>query len=306
MHIWHETIVRKLPTLLLNLEAELDVHTMMPRRRQAMGSHMRLFYDPAPLHLVRGEGARLFDTTGKAYIDCYNNVATVGHCHPRVARAIANQAAILNTNTRYLTDQSVIYAERLLKTVDPSLDCVLYVNSGSEANDVAYRIAKALTGNTGVLATQNAYHGITYGLEGMTPASRRAAPAPKHVRNFTPPNVFSGPYKRGEPNLGEKYAALLDEPIRQLKAEGFGVAYGIMDCCFMSDGVLEAPEGYMQAVCDRVRAAGGLFIADEVQSGFGRTGSMWGHQTLGCPRPDMITIGKPACNGIPVGAIILR
>jgi Ser/Thr protein kinase RdoA (MazF antagonist) len=154
-------VVRTIPPLITLLEHVHQSAALILRRSAALGTHMRLFYDPSPVHLVRGKGVELFDIAGKSYLDCYNNVVTIGHCHERVSAALIEQAQILNTNTRYLTEESVQYAERLLATVHPSLDRVLFVNSGSEANDIAYRIAKVWTGKTGALAIEVAYHGIT-------------------------------------------------------------------------------------------------------------------------------------------------
>ncbi len=278
---------------------------MLTRRHAVMGEKLYLFYDP-PLHMVRGEGVWLHDSTGRRYLDCYNNVPHVGHCHPYVAEAIARQARTLNTNTRYVTDEAIAYAERLVATAHPSLSAVLYVNSGSEANDVAWRLAKAWTGKSGGLAMDFAYHGITDAIDCFSPSNAPDAPLAPHIRVIPPPDDYRGPYRRGEPDLAQRYAALADPPIRDLDEHGYGVTAVMIDSAFMTNGMLDAPKGYLQAVCGKVRAAGGLFIADEVQSGFGRMGTaMWGHQHHGVV-PDFITIGKPAGNGHPIGVVLTR
>ena len=236
----------------------------------------------------------------------YNNVPHVGHCHPYVVEAIARQARTLNTNTRYLTEQSIQYAERLTATLDESLSAVLYVNSGSEANDVAWRMAKAWTGNSGGLAMEFAYHGITEASDAFSPSNAVQQWNAPHVRLLPPPDDYRGPYKRGDNALAERYADLADVPIGQLAQSAYGVAAGMVDSSFMSNGMLEAPSGYLSRVVDKIRAARGLFIADEVQSGFGRMGTaFWGHQHHGVV-PDFVTIGKPAGNGHPIGIVITR
>jgi 4-aminobutyrate aminotransferase-like enzyme len=205
-----------------------------------------------------------------------------------------------------VTDEAVAYAERLVATLDPSLSAVLYVNSGSEANDVAWRLAKAWTGKSGGLTMEFAYHGITDAANAFSPSNWQTGLFPPHMRTVPPPDDYRGPFRRGEPDLGIRYAALIDEPIHSLEKSGPGVAAMMVDSAFMSNGMIEAPAGYVRAVCDKVRAAGGLFIADEVQSGFGRMGSaMWGHQHHGIV-PDVVTVGKPAGNGHPIGVVMTR
>ena len=278
---------------------------ILERRRQVMGQKPYVFYDP-PLHMVRGDGIWLFDDTGRRFLDCYNNVPCVGHCHPYVTEAIARQARKLNTNTRYLTDESINYAERLIELSHESLGAVVFVNSGSEANDLAWRMAKAWTGNRGGLAMEFAYHGVSEAIDAFSPSNAPASWNAPHIRLLAPPDDYRGPYRRGEPGLAEAYAAMADAPIAALREAGFGLAAFMTDSAFMTNGILDVAPGYLQAVVDRVRAAGGLFIADEVQSGYGRMGThFWGHRHHGVV-PDFITIGKPAGNGYPVGAVITR
>jgi 4-aminobutyrate aminotransferase-like enzyme/aminoglycoside phosphotransferase (APT) family kinase protein len=276
------------------------------RRISVMGPKPLLFYDP-PLHMVKGEGVWLTASDGRRYLDCYNNVPHVGHSHPVVAEAVARQIRKLNTNTRYLTAEAIEYAERLTATVHPSLDTVIFVNSGSEANDVAIRMAKTWTGNSGALCMDFAYHGVTEATDAISPSNY---PQGKwnmpHVRMLEAPDGYRGPIKHGAPNFVERYAAYADTALNSLKHAGLGCAYAIIDSAFMTNGILDVPSGYVSALVKKTHAAGGLFIADEVQSGFGRMGTaMWGHAHHGVV-PDFVTIGKPAGNGFPLGVIITR
>lgn len=280
--------------------------TILRRRLEAMGPKPLLFYDE-PLHMLRGEGVWLTASDGRRYLDCYNNVPHVGHSHPHVVAAVSRQLQRLNTNTRYLTDEAITYAERLKETLDPSLDTVIFVNSGSEANDVAWRMANAVTGHTGALCMDFAYHGVTMAADMLSPSNYPPGKwhAPR-VRLLEPPDTYRGPLCGKGADAGEAYAAMADAAIRDLSEAGPGVAIAILDSAFMTNGILDAPPGYVAALAARARKAGGLFVADEVQSGFGRMGShMWGHQRHGIV-PDFVTIGKPAGNGYPVGAVITR
>lgn len=272
------------------------------RRRRVMGAKPYVFYDP-PIHMVQGEGVWLTDSAGRRYLDCYNNVPHVGHCHPYVVEAIARQARRLNTNTRYVTDQSVDYAERLGALAGDGLSAVVFVNSGSEANDLAWRMAKAWTGHSGGMAMEFAYHGVTEAIDAFSPSNAPGAWAAPHIRLLPPPDDYRGPWRRGEAGLAENYAALAGPLIADLGP--LGLAAFMVDSAFMTNGILDVAPGYLQAVAAAVRGAGGLFIADEVQSGFGRMGQFWGHRHHGVV-PDIITIGKPAGNGHPVGAVIAR
>ena len=281
------------------------VEDMLERRKRVMGKKPYMFYDK-PLHLVQGQGVWLTASDGNRYLDCYNNVPHVGHCHPYVIAAIDRQMRRLNTNTRYLSEQSITYAERLTATLDKSLTAVIYVNSGSEANDIAWRMAKAWTGCSGGLAMEHAYHGITDAVDPFSPSNDLANWHFPHMRLIAPPDDYRGPIRRGETGLAQRYADLADAPIADLAQSPYGVAAAMVDCSFMSNGMLDVPSGYLAALAAKIRAARGLFIADEVQSGFGRMGTgLWGHQHHGVV-PDFVTIGKPAGNGHPIGVIITR
>jgi 4-aminobutyrate aminotransferase-like enzyme/aminoglycoside phosphotransferase (APT) family kinase protein len=283
----------------------LTAQEAIDRRRKVMGEKLYVFYDP-PLHIVKGEGVWLTASDGRRYLDCYNNVPHVGHAHPYVAEAIARQARTLNTNTRYITDQSIEYAERLAAFAADGLTSVTFVNSGSEANDLAWRMAKAFTGHTGGLCMDFAYHGVSEAIDAFSPSNAPAQWKAPHIRLLPPPDVYRGPIGAQDKDAGERYAALADPLIADLQHKGFGVAAAMVDSAFMTNGILDAPHGYLQGVARRVREAGGMFIADEVQSGFGRMGpSFWGHRHHGVT-PDFITIGKPAGNGFPLGVVITR
>lgn len=281
-----------------NLSAEDEA--LVARRQAALGPAYRLFYE-TPLHLVRGQGVWLHDAQGKAYLDCYNNVASVGHCHPRVVEAMAGQAAVLATHTRYLHDAILTYAERLLAHFPPALSHVMFTCTGSEANDLALRIARAATGGTGVIVTDNAYHGVTLATAEMSmsigPAvapgpAVLAIPAPKPA-NY-PQGVAAG------------FAAAVTAACAAMRAAGIRPALLIVDTVFSSDGLWPGPEGVLAAAAAAIRAEGGLFLADEVQPGFGRTGShMWGFARHGVV-PDMVSLGKPMGNGYPVAGLVLR
>lgn len=275
------------------------------RRRSIMGEKLYVFYDP-PLHIVKGEGVWLQSSDGRRFLDCYNNVPHVGHCHPYITEAIARQARTLNTNTRYITDQPILYAERLSELCSGGLTAVVFVNSGSEANDLAWRMAKTFTGNRGGLAMEFAYHGVSEAMDAFSPSNAPAHWQAPHIRLLPPPDVYRTPPRTNESDLGEYYAAMADPLIADLQSQGQGLAAAMIDSAFMSNGILDAPPDYLQGIAVRVKRAGGLLIADEVQSGFGRMGTaFWGHRHHGVT-PDIITIGKPAGNGHPVGAVITR
>ncbi|MGI1660723.1 aminotransferase class III-fold pyridoxal phosphate-dependent enzyme [Palleronia sp. KMU-117] len=273
---------------------------LLERRRRLMGSRPYLFYDP-PLHMVRGDGVWLTDAGGRRYLDFYNNVPIVGHCNPAVTEAIARQARVLNTNTRYLGEQVLDYAERLGALTGGALTACAFVNSGSEANDIAWRMACAWTGATGFLCQDFAYHGITEAIDAVSPSASKTGVLPPHVRTLMAPDTYNNPGL-----AAEDFAADTDRAIASLAEAGVKPAAVIIDSAFMTNGVLEPLPGYVAGVFERVRAAGGLCIADEVQSGFGRMGGhFWGYQHHGVT-PDFVTIGKPAGNGHPIGVVLTR
>lgn len=276
--------------------AKLDQRTaaLVDRRAAALGPAYRLFYE-TPLHIVRGKGARLFDADGRSYLDAYNNVAGVGHCHPHVVEAMARQAAILATHTRYLHEAPLAYAERLLATLPPELDHFMFTCTGSEANDLAVRIARAATGRQGVIVTENAYHGVTLATSGFSPALGLGAELAPWVRRVPAPVPGDG---------GGAFLDAVEAATQDLDKAGCGVSMMIVDSIFSTDGVLPDPGGgLLRQAADIVRNAGGMFVADEVQSGFCRTGdSFWGFQRHGVV-PDMVSMGKGMGNGYPVAGL---
>ncbi len=270
---------------------------LVARRQALLGPAYRLFYE-RPLHIVRGEGVWLYDADGTAYLDAYNNVASLGHCHPRVVEAVARQAGQLATHTRYLHEGVLELAERLLATLPPDLGHAMFTCTGSEANDLALRLAFAATGGTGVIVTENAYHGVTMGVAALSPSLGPGVPLGAHVRTVPAPD----PAKGTDATFGAAAAAAAAD----LARHGIRPAALILDTVFSSDGVFTHPTDTLAPAAAAIRAAGGLFIADEVQPGFGRTGeAMWGFLRHGVV-PDMVSMGKPMGNGYPVAALALR
>lgn len=283
----------------------MSIDNLLERRYRVMGRGSPLFYE-RPLHIVRGEGVWLYDHEGRRYLDAYNNVPHVGHCHPRVVEAIARQASLLNTHTRYLHEGIVAYAERLTATFDPALSMVMFACTGSEANELALRMANLCTGGTGVICTNYAYHGNTKAVAQISTVFPPFEGFEPHIRAIAPPNS-SGAFRglEGEA-LAEAWAGEVSAAIESLRAAGIRLAALLVDTIFSSEGLPNLPPGFMRRAVERVRAAGGLYIADEVQPGFGRTGThMWGHQAHGAI-PDIVTLGKPMGNGHPVSGVVAR
>jgi len=281
---------------------------LVRRRIDALGPAYRLFYRD-PLHIVRGSGTKLYDADGVEYLDTYNNVPSVGHAHPRVTAAIAEQAAVLATHTRYLHDAIVTYAEDLLATLPDGLAHVMFTCTGSEANDLALRIAKKHTGGTGIVVTRNAYHGVSTEIASISPSLVGLGGLPEWVRVVPAPDPRRVDWS-GFDSLGEWFADQVQQAIDDLAAHGVRFAAFVADSIFASDGVLADPAGFLAPVRAVVQAAGGVYLADEVQPGFGRTGdAMWGfarHGTADAPFvPDLMTIGKPMGNGFPVAATVM-
>lgn len=296
-------IARRACGLPIAAEITRPIEELIDRRKATMGSRLYVFYDP-PLHMVRGEGVWLTDAGGRRYLDCYNNVPHVGHCHPHVVEALKRQIGMLNTNTRYLGEQVLEYSERLGATLPGKLKVCAFVNSGSEANDIAWRMAKAYTGHTGGLTMAYAYHGITDAVDAFSPSGSLTGAIAAHMRTLPAPDGYRGIYRHGTPDLGLRYAEYADEAIASLAEAGMKPAAFMVDSAFMTNGVLEPQKDYLATVFAKVRAAGGVCIGDEVQSGFGRMGGfMWGHAHHGVV-PDIVTIGKPAGNGHPLGIVI--
>jgi 4-aminobutyrate aminotransferase-like enzyme/Ser/Thr protein kinase RdoA (MazF antagonist) len=274
---------------------------LISARQKLLGRNATHFYD-RPLHFERASGAYLYGADGHRYLDCYNNVPQVGHCNAHVVKTISRQAAALNTNTRYLYSSVLEYAERLTGKLAPHLDACIFANSGSEANDFAWQIAKFTTGSSGGLLMEDAYHGITESILSFSPC-KASVQTPDHLEGLMAPDPYRGPYREDTPDIAERYAEDADRAIEQLRARDHGLAGFMIDSAFCSSGVPDVPDGYLRAVEKRVRAAGGLMICDEVQSGFGRMGQWWGHEHHGV-RADIVTMGKPVANGHPLGVVV--
>lgn len=278
-----------------------DEKELIARREAALGPAYRLFYQ-TPVHVVRGEGSWLFDNEGRAYLDAYNNVASVGHSNPRVVEAIAKQAAILNTHTRYLNETVVAYAERLLAKFPKDLAHIMFTCTGSELNDLAIRVAKSYTGGTGFIVTELAYHGGTDAVAGMSPSLGGHVNLGEHVRTVPAPDSFRIPADK----MSAYFADGVRKAIADMRRHGIKPAALLVDTIFSSDGVFADPPGFLAEAVAEIKKAGGIFIADEVQPGFGRTGdAMWGFLRHGVA-PDMISLGKPMGNGHPIAGLVLR
>ena len=274
--------------------------TAAERRARLMGPNVPTFYR-RPLHLVRGEGVWLWDADGRRYLDAYNNVPHVGHCHPRVVEAIARQAATLNTHTRYHHDLVLDYLERLTARLGHGIAQGIMTCTGSEANDIALRMAQAVTGRTGLIATDNTYHGNTTAVSALSSRRPPIGGYPPHVRLVPAPDPLRVP----DPD-GRVFGAHVARAAAELTDAGFGLAALIVCPVFANEGLPSVGPGFLNPAVEAVRAAGGLVIADEVQPGFGRTGShFWGHDWLGFA-PDVVTVGKPMANGHPVAAVLTR
>lgn len=280
-----------------------DNAALIARRERLLGHNMSLFYDD-PVHLVRGEGVWVWDADGRKYLDCYNNVPHVGHCHPRVVEAITRQASMLNTHTRYLHEGILDYVERLTATFDKNLDAAILTCTGSEANDVALRMAQAVTGKTGVIATNHTYHGNTTAVSQLSTRMPPVGGFGGHVRHIPAPDSYRPLGGEGGEAFAVAFATEVEKAIVSLENSPHGFSAIIIDPFFANEGFPDLPPGFLDRTVAAVRKAGGLVITDEVQPGFGRTGShMWGHQHAGIV-PDIVTLGKPMANGHPVGGVI--
>lgn len=273
----------------------------LARRHRLLGRGAELFYE-TPLHIVRGEGVWLFDPQGQAYLDVYNNVPHVGHAHPCVVRAIQRQTALLSTHTRYLHENVLEYAEALTSRCEPHLDACIFVNSGSEANDVAWRLAQFATGHKGGVVMAHAYHGITDAVAALTPGAGH--PSDPRVVTLAPPPAALRVEDPMDPDDISAAIADTDSALRSLAVRGLAPAAFFIDTAITSSGIYDPPPAWLAAVSARIRAAGGLIVADEVQYGLGRSGShFWGFERRGIS-PDIVTLGKPVGNGYPMGVVI--
>jgi len=272
---------------------------LLARRQRNFGAASVLFYQ-RPLEMVRGEGCWMEAADGTRYLDFYNNVPSVGHCHPGVVEAVSRQMGRLNINSRYLVEGVERYLERLKATFPPEVSNVVLCCSGSEANDLALRVAQASTGARGAVVTEAAYHGNTAASTELSPSAWKRGGAPAHIRIVPAPSATA--YGN---DIAGGFAAAVAAAAADLHAEGHGLAALVCDTIFSSDGVHADPPGFLAAAAAAARAAGGLVLADEVQPGFARTGRMWGferHDLI----PDLITMGKPMGNGFPMAGMAAR
>ena len=287
-----------------------DDATTLANRRLRFGGNLSIAYR-SPVRVERGWMQYLYDRTGRRYLDAYNNVPHVGHCHPRVVRAGQSQMAVLNTNTRYPSDLANAYAERLTTTLPGALrDGVVYLlNSASEANELALRLARAHTERRDTIALASAYHGNTTSLIDISSYKHdgpggKGAPDWVHVAPLA--DDYRGPYKRGDVDAGAKYAGQVGEVVRRMTAHGRGVAAFIAETCPSVGGQIIFPHGYLAGAYEAVRAAGGICIADEVQTGLGRIGThFWAFEAQDVV-PDIVVMGKPLGNGHPLAAVVAR
>ena len=278
---------------------------LLEKRCRLLGRHAPLFYDE-PLYVVRGEGVWLFDADGRRYLDVYNNVPHVGHCHPHVVESLARQAAKLNVHTRYLNENILDYAERLLSKFDASLSMAMFACTGSEANEIALRMARHWTGGAGIIVTDLAYHGNTTAVAELGTAFMPEARNAPNVKSIPIPDSYRALDGLGGQALGQAYADRVAGAIAEFTKEGIKFA-GLLICPeFANEGLLDVPPGFIEKAVAHVRRAGGLYIADEIQGGFGRTGKhWWGHEWDGVI-PDIVTLGKPMGNGHPISGVVAR
>jgi 4-aminobutyrate aminotransferase-like enzyme len=277
-----------------------DTTDLLARRNAALGAGAPLFYE-VPLHIVRGDDVYLYDNDGRRYVDMYNNVPCVGHANPRVVEAMARQQATLNVHSRYLHEGVVEFAERLAALHGPQIESVILSCSGTEANEVALRMARFATGKRGIICTNATYHGNSELVGSLTRLNQQPATNPA-VRSIP----FPEKYRPIAGNLSESalcdaYLDRLGKAIDQLNEAGQGVAALIICSIFANEGLPDVPTGFMPRAAAMVREAGGLVIADEVQAGYARTGNWWGYEVTGFT-PDIVVTGKPMGNGLPLAA----
>jgi 4-aminobutyrate aminotransferase-like enzyme len=279
-------------------ESDPEDAELLARRHSVLGAPYRLFYS-RPVALVRGAGSHLFDSAGEDYLDAYNNVPVIGHSHPRVAEAVSGALTTLSTHTRYLTDPVVSYAEELTALMPEPLSQVVFACSGSEAVDLSLRVARHVTGRRGVIITSHAYHGTTQASAEISPSLGPNNAVPGHVVAVSPPDPTV------DPDAEQTFAAAVEAAASELERRGHGVAALIVDSILISDGLVLSERPLLRGAAAVVRTHGGLYIADEVQAGFGRTGSWWGfaaHDVV----PDLVVLGKPMGNGMPISAVVGR
>jgi 4-aminobutyrate aminotransferase-like enzyme/Ser/Thr protein kinase RdoA (MazF antagonist)/murein DD-endopeptidase MepM/ murein hydrolase activator NlpD len=300
------------PNLITLIPAEafpdksMDGQAILQARRERIGKNLSISYR-RPLSMARGHRQYLYDEFAQRYLDCYNNVPHVGHNHPTVVRAAQRQMAVLNTNTRYLHENIVRYAKALTDKLPEPLSVCFFVSSGSEATELALRLARAHTGQRDLIVSDHAYHGHTSTLIDISPYKAEGPGGqglPDWVHKAPVPDDYQGEFRRGDPDIGEHYAATIDPILDRIRQAERGLCGFVIESIPSVGGQIVLPPGYLKGIYRRVRAAGGVCIADEVQTGFGRIGThFWGfeHQEV---VPDIVAMGKPIGNGYPLGAVV--
>ncbi|XP_036403853.1 5-phosphohydroxy-L-lysine phospho-lyase [Megalops cyprinoides] len=283
-----------------------DKETTLAMRRRLIGQSCRLFFSGDPIKIVRARGQYLYDENGTRYLDCISNVQHVGHCHPAITKAATAQMELLNANMRFLHDNIVRYADRLSATLPDKLCVFYFVNSGSEANDLALRLARQYSQHDDVIVLDHAYHGHLTSLIDISPYKFRKLGGQKEWVHVAPlPDTYRGQYREDHPNPAQAYADTVRDLIEEVHKKGRKISAFFAESLPSVGGQIILPSGYFQKVAEYVRAAGGVFVADEVQVGFGRMGShFWGFQLQGddfCP--DIVTMGKPMGNGHPLACV---
>lgn len=284
----------------------LSIKKILKKREKQIGRTLSISYRK-PLKTTSAYMQYLFDSEGKTYLDTVNNVCHVGHCHPRVVEAARYQFSRLNTNTRYLYDSFVELAESLCETLPEPLRVCYFVNSGSEANELALRIAKTCTGKSDFVVIDHAYHGNTNAVIEISPYKFDGAGGmgrARHIHKIRMPDTYRGDFRSNDPEAGLKYARDIDQVLKQLKIHRRGLAGFIAESIISVGGQIFHPRGYLQYIYNRIRQAGGVCIADEVQVGFGRIGSHFWAFELQDVIPDIVTMGKPMGNGHPIAAVV--
>uniref|UniRef100_A0A8C5I9J8 Ethanolamine-phosphate phospho-lyase n=1 Tax=Gouania willdenowi TaxID=441366 RepID=A0A8C5I9J8_GOUWI len=287
----------------------MDKNQTLNLRRKHIGPSCKIFFSHDPIKIVRAKGQYMYDEKGQRYLDCINNVAHVGHCHPDVVKAGAEQMEQLNTNSRFLHDNLVLFAQKLQATLPERLSVCYFVNSGSEANDLALRLAWQYTNNRDVITLENAYHGHVSSLIDISPYKLQHQSDVEHnpsVHVAPSPDVYRGKYRADHADPATAYADEVKDIIDKAHSKRRKIAAFIAESLQSCGGQVIPPAGYFQQVAKHVRKAGGVFIADEVQVGFGRVGShFWAFQLQGDDFvPDIVTMGKPIGNGHPMSCVV--
>ena len=280
-----------------------EIDSLLKKRNKFLGPNLPTFYN-SPVHLVKGKDVWVWDKDGKKYLDCYNNVPHVGHCHPKVVEAITKQASTLNTHTRYIHEGILNYIDQLTQTFNHKLTTAIMTCTGSEANDIALRIVQNVTQCKGIISTNHTYHGNTALVSQLSDTNPSSNYLSDFFKRVSAPDSYRMNGSKSINEYSQNFAIEIEEKIIEFKEEGIGFA-GIIICpYFANEGFPDLPNGWLKPAERIIKKYNGMIIADEVQPGFGRLGSnMWSHQTIGL-KPDIVTIGKPMANGHPVGALI--